>query len=232
MKNQSSVICKSCSSPIEGLDQDWLIEQKCNACYDEDYRNREIQIEKEKNLAERSRRRRHYMDICPKSFLKTKRKNLPGNQDTIIKILGWNRKNGLLIYGPTGTGKTRTCWLLIKELIIDRGFRCFYFRATDLARKIESSSYADGNHNHLIGGLIDAECLIIDDLFKQKMTERQTIDLFDIIDGRMQNGSPSIFTTNETGETLLSKNNPSLINPILRRLRDYCTKIRLNKKTK
>jgi len=99
-------------------------------------------------------------------------------------------KTGLLLFGPTGVGKTHLAcaaanWLLDREVF------CRYLRTVDIPREDTDAVRELANPD-------DTPWLVLDDLGAEKMTERALECLYLIIDGRLWHKAPTIVTTNYT----------------------------------
>ena len=128
----------------------------------------------------------------------------------------------MLLHGVTGTGKTRTAWLMF-----NKAWHHYYPRNSEyismrrLEQKIENG-FANNNHGNVLDGLINCAVLGLDDLGKERLTPRMETDLFAIIDERTANKRPTIITTNYNGNKLEERfNNTETGSAIVRRLKDY-----------
>ena len=108
-------------------------------------------------------------------------------------------KGNLLIHGTTRTGKSRTAWHICQRLHP-------FPKVTHLSmREIEfqlAEGYARGTWHRIVDLWCKEELLFIDDLGKEKTTERTGSILFQIIDERTANNLPTIITTNHNGSAL------------------------------
>ena len=128
----------------------------------------------------------------------------------------------ILLHGVTGTGKTRTAWMMFNKAWLH-----YYPRHSEfismrrLEQKIENG-FANNNHGDVLDALINCAVLGIDDLGKERLTPRMETDLFAIIDERTANKRPTIITTNYNGTKLEERfNNNETGVAIIRRLKDY-----------
>lgn len=177
---------------------------------------------------ESSRRQASLAELRPLAFGQTDPARLPCGQKKIDKVLAWNPRcdKGLLLYGPTGGGKTRLVWMLLSRLILEEGWRPLYYTADHLARDLASSYRRAHGHEVLMASLFRRVVLVIDDLGKEKPTARVEEDTFAIIRERTDNLRPLIVTTNFVGDGLVARySDPTVGKPLVRRLREFCDTI-------
>jgi len=131
---------------------------------------------------------------------------------------------GLLLYGPTGCGKSRVAWEIARrEVLSGRTFKCV--NAFELSRYPSLLMMNGGEADSFARELASLDLLMLDDVFKAKPTERVEELLFAVIDERGQWERPCIITLNDTGETLSSRLSPDRGPALIRRLREYCQAI-------
>ncbi len=82
-------------------------------------------------------------------------------------------KTGLLILGPTGTGKTHLAIGAIKELILDKGICCIFYDYSDLLKQIQNSYNASVQTTELdiLQPVFESEVLVLDDFGASRPTE-------------------------------------------------------------
>ena len=100
---------------------------------------------------------------------------------------------GLILYGPTGLGKTRTAWQIVRRAITEHQRSVIFLKDTEFGRQIERSYDTTYGHDKLLRRLSTVDLLIIDDMGKAKMTERLEADLFMILDARTDH-NPTVIT--------------------------------------
>lgn len=106
----------------------------------------------------------------------------------------WRSKNsmGLLLFGNYGTGKTHLAYSILKEL--DRqGLPGYYITIPNLFYRISDrvNRIAD-----VLGKLCMVSCLVLDEIGVQSGDADEKKCLYQIIDGRIKNGRPTILVTN------------------------------------
>ena len=136
---------------------------------------------------------------------------------------GWK---GQLIQGATGLGKTRGVWSALRHahytgrsvLAVDG------VRFASLAAKAAGDPEEEAKWQKM---MISPDILFIDDLGK-RFTASSGPMLFGAIDGRISHRKPLIITTNlDPGQLKGIISDPTLAEPLVRRLREFCEVIRL-----
>jgi DNA replication protein DnaC len=165
--------------------------------------------------------------FCPPIYLETDLSLLPKEQ--LKAATEWKPKGGkgLLLHGTTGKGKTRVAWEVLR-LAYFKTPRDWYLREKIVA--LTAAQFSRQSSDHAAGGkseqwanrLCGAPWLMIDDLGKGRLTERNESDLFDILDQRFAYKRPVIITTNTVGDELQKRLDPDRGAPLIRRLREFC----------
>lgn len=164
---------------------------------------------------------REWAKKCPAHFQETQIDKLPC-QEEVRRALDWKYGNiGLLLHGPTGTGKSRTAWLVLRNMHTKR--RQFMvlnsLAGLDYASRYSQSAEVVGRW---VNELIETDVLFMDDVFKNKFTDSFEGVVFSIVDRRTENGKPIILTANDTGDTLSGRMTEDRGEPLVRRLREFC----------
>lgn len=108
----------------------------------------------------------------------------------------WRKKNstGLLLFGNYGTGKSHLAYSILKEL--DRqGLPGFYITIPDLFDRLSDRTNQVDNAA-VLAKLCMVSCLVLDEIGVQSGSEYEKKRLYQIIDGRIKNGRPTILLTN------------------------------------
>jgi len=171
-----------------------------------------------------------YRKICPSAFRETEQTLIP-DQNALNKVLKWEfGARGLLIFGDTGLGKTRSVWLLIRRLM-SGGLDVEAMTASRFSREISTSWDVSGGFARLINRLVDVPLLFIDDLGKEAMTTRVEAELFAVVNERTAGGLPIIITTNYGSKSLIGNFSSSeTAMPLIRRLKEFTTGIHFKNK--
>lgn len=149
-----------------------------------------------------------WQKICPPDF-RAAWDPRKGNAGLLKRVLAYDPKlgRGLLILGPSGAGKTRCAWALVKQ-IMDGGMPVTFMASIDLP---------DENQREMI----HAPCLVIDDLGNDKMQGNRETIVLKILRSRMDWKKPTIITTQFNGERLMERfSDGHTAQAIVRRLRE------------
>lgn len=101
---------------------------------------------------------------------------------------------GLILQGNYGTGKTLLAYSILKRLQAD-GMTGFYVTVPNLFNAF-SDRQNQLNVSLALAKLTMVTCLILDEIGVQSGSEYEKKRLFEIIDGRIKNGRPTILITN------------------------------------
>lgn len=104
---------------------------------------------------------------------------------------------GLVILGPPGNGKSHLAAACVNA-VISQGYPAIFQPVTRLMYRL-NASYRDDSRNSeadIIGGLIEADLVVLDDVGAEKWTEKVEERLYSIIDGRYWGKKPTIITGN------------------------------------
>lgn len=104
------------------------------------------------------------------------------------------RRNGLLIAGGYGSGKTHLAAAVSKALT-DRGIAVLFGTSVEHFERIREDFDNTGINRHL-AKMKSIPVLVIDDLGKEKKTDWTKQTLFDVVNYRYEHQLPTIFTTN------------------------------------
>lgn len=112
---------------------------------------------------------------------------------------------GLYFYsGVKGSGKTRLASSIANALVKMYGVDIAFIKAPDLMNQVRKTFKGDSETTEaeIVATFRKVEVLIVDDLALKESTEFEERILYDIVDYRMENNMPTIFTSNVTALNL------------------------------
>jgi DNA replication protein DnaC len=106
-------------------------------------------------------------------------------------------KNGLLLIGPVGSGKTHIAVAILRE-VIERGFTGRYWNIVDLLDELRASydPSSPASAWEILEEIEGADLLVLDDLGAEAPTGWVHDRLYQIINRRYEDNRPTIVTTN------------------------------------
>lgn len=114
-----------------------------------------------------------------------------------------SRKNSILLCGQVGGGKTHLSVALALNLL-KKNIKVVYMPYRDVITRIKQNMMDDEYYRKTIAKYQTCEVLLIDDLFKGKITESDLNIMFEILNYRYLNHLPLIISTEFVVENLLS----------------------------
>lgn len=223
--------CKHCSDPFEGPEEIKfgkisIKPNYCPKCIDA-LTALELETTKAKKAAmkdtKRKEREQEWTRICPPLYLDSDMQRLPTKPTA--KVLCWKlNSKGLIVHGPTGRGKTRACFLLLRRLFLTDMVTVEIFHANRFAHEC-AVNFGNQCGEDWIKRLSKVPVLFLDDVGKFKLTERVESELFGLVELRAANLKPIIATTNFVGDTLQQKLTEDRGGPLVRRLKEFCDSV-------
>lgn len=121
--------------------------------------------------------------------------------------LKWVPKGkGLVVHGTTRKGKTRTAWYMADRLFNanPKANRYLFLTMFELETRLVAS-WGTSTWDRTMQHMVNIPLLFLDDLGKERMTERMASCLFALVDQRTMHKRPTVITTNLTGDTLMDR---------------------------
>jgi len=138
---------------------------------------------------------------------------------------------GLGFVGKPGECKTRAMFILLRRLIMDDGVYCKAVStpkfATLCANQFSDNFQAKEDAEKKMKSFQSCDVLFIDDLGKNKMTERAEVELYDLLETRTGKMIPTLWTANAASGELLAMFSKDRGEAILRRLAEFSKVISL-----
>lgn len=163
------------------------------------------------------------LESFPEVIRETDRERM--SPSLLAVVDAWNpaSRQSLIIFGGTRTGKTRAAYLVAEKFAKATG-RSPVFHSMRTFSAALMKGFRDKRHDEQLDSLCRAPLLVLDDLGKEKLTDRMASDLFALIDDRTANRRPTVLTTNLDGNALearLSHSDPELASALVARLREF-----------
>ncbi len=220
--------CTDCGKEFEGEDVEVFgrviySETRCEICQKQAQEAAE-EAEREKVAASLSKARGEaYNAICPPLYRDTDPQRL---YPAFLKAAAaWQfGPKGLGLVGIAGKGKTRAAYLLCQRMI-EEGFSVHAVTATGLAKACVDQFSDDKEIKSAaekeISKAYKARVWFLDDLGKQRMTERGEMELYAVLEHRTSQLLPTIWTANAKSTTLQAMFSPDRGEAIMRRIIEF-----------
>lgn len=170
----------------------------------------------------REERKRRWEQLCPPSYRSTCVEQLP-NMNKFYEVQKWTYgPKGLILVGPTRSGKTRSAWKLLERLHSEqRGILAL--NPMDLKLRV-ASAWKDLETVHdWVERLRKVDIVFLDDLDTVKFTEAVEETIYDLFEHRLAHQNPVIVTLNRSGIQLAERMNSNGRGvKIVERMRESC----------
>ena len=129
--------------------------------------------------------------ICPPLYRFSDRDRSPCGLDKLQQALAWQYgERGLLLHGPTGNGKTRVAWLLLRRLHF-AGHGIIAFDAVSYSHPVARHFGPNGDGYGWARKIYTAPIVFLDDVGKCRLTERGEAELFGLVEHAPPTANPS-----------------------------------------
>lgn len=147
---------------------------------------------------------RQIRQTLPERFHTAKVSELPLSR--MQPIMAWLNEpgDGLLLYGPTGTGKT---WAAagITRMLIEADRRVLWRSAAEFFRALRGSYECNRSEGAILKKYATAPFLILDDLGAGSSSDFERRTVMELVDRRMNRLLPTVVTTNWTLEQIAER---------------------------
>ena len=218
---EKTIECQRCSTsfdyaPVMWGNRETFVPKWCEACAEVLVAEEEVRLRR----MEQEARRKAFLRNVPPLYRETDIARLP----PVLAQLAtdWNLSPmGIGLIGTSGSGKTRTA-VLIAARMSDEGHSVFYVTATDYAAAA-AGQWADdarerGSNTETLRQARKAKLLVMDDVGKNKMTDRAEATLYELLEERTSHMLPTIWTSNARAKELHAMFSPDRADAMLRRL--------------
>ncbi|NLY43448.1 MAG: ATP-binding protein [Clostridiaceae bacterium] len=138
-------------------------------------------------------------------------------QECILFVKNFDKSDqNLLLYGPTGLGKTFLSSCIAKDLL-DRGKTVFYQTAYKIFAMLEDYKFRHDNNTdkQQVDMLFEVDLLIIDDLGSEFVSTYTSSALFNIVNTRLMDKKKTIINTNLNIQELVNLYSDRVVSRIL-----------------
>lgn len=213
--------CQACHQPFQCEEHRFTkFIRHCPKCGDE----LELKSKEDEKRQAQEKRFRAFQKLCPPAFRAIDKNRLP-MPEKLDSVMKWvHGPTGLLLHGGTGLGKSRCAWALMEREYMDGKSIA---SADALAGLEYASLYAESASvvYEWVEDMINADVLLLDDVFKVRLTDSFEGVIFAVIDRRVQWLRPTIITCNDSGRTLAERMSDDRGEPMVRRMKENCTSI-------
>lgn len=138
-------------------------------------------------------------------------------------VLAWQYgRQGLLLAGPTGVGKSRVMWMLLRRLLDREHLSVVWVNAVRFRSSLQTAA-RDGATDDFVRPLVRADALYWDDFGQTHLTGAASEMLLHLIEQRTSTGKPILATTQYSAEHLEYQfERPEMGLAIRRRLNEFC----------
>ncbi len=173
--------------------------------------------------AARAERVALWSQICPPLYQRTDTAHPRFPREHFQRVMAWRfGPRGLLLLGDTREGKTRCLYKVLERLFVDERRDVQVWGPGALEDEL-LSAFTTNRYHALRARAVTVPVLALDDLGKDKLTDRYESFIFGIIDERIAWERPTLITSNLTGAALAERFSDAVkARPFVERLREFC----------
>lgn len=159
--------------------------------------------------------------ICPPLYQNTDPALLSAYSRSILTLPYPKNGQGALFMGKTRTGKTRTAWLLAQKWFTTAYRSLMWYNGGSFARAV-ADNYGRGTATEWHEDLKKTDIVLLDDIFKTRLTDAVQDALFSVVEDRMAYRLPTILTLNSDAHGLSGVISDDFFAPLVGRLNECC----------
>jgi DNA replication protein DnaC len=199
----------------------WPWEMLCKECVKIDVERRAT----EERERERESHEHEWASSIPWLYRDTDKAKLLPKLVEMVDRFDFQNAKGLYLSGSFGIGKTRGLTLILRNCF-DDGKTVMFLNAVDLGRLFYERSQGDkatrDKADHAISRARAVNVLMIDDLGKERATERFETEMYSLLEGRCSKGKPLLVSSNYRITELAARFSEDQGGAIIRRLTEFC----------
>jgi len=222
--------CELCQAEYtETIAEDLLkysIQQLCDACSDSEKEREEWEARESHRNAVLSARKESWQELCPPIYQDTNLGHSGLSKSCLAALAEWDwrRGYGIGLAGASGKGKTRLAFYKLEQIHME-GVKVFALSSKRLERQVQNQFSDDAGEKRLARDILakcrSVEVLFIDDIGKEKYTERVASEFYDLIEYRTSYCLPIIWTSNASLGQLAQSMGENHSGPTLRRIQQF-----------
>jgi DNA replication protein DnaC len=228
MQTMTTRDCADCATGFTPHDVEFggrtiFTQTRCEACQERACKASEDAERVRVAEAKKKAREDAFLAICPPLYRDTDPERIHARFREAAFTWTWNPV-GVGFVGMAGKGKTRAAYLLMNRMV-QAGHRCAAMTSTTFG-KICVDQFADDKARKAqaekdLRACYTASVWFLDDLGKQRMTERGEMELYAVLEHRTANMLPTIWTANAKSDVLCKMFSEDRGVPIMRRLIEF-----------
>jgi DNA replication protein DnaC len=198
----------------------------CNECSAKQQERIRSEEEKERQAQKQLR----WNEAIPPLYRESAPNQLNPMALKVVERFHFQENKGLYLYGNFGTGKTRAACMILRKWH-DQDESVLVMQSTDFAQycaaqfPIGSESARDARKK--LDRCKSVGIFLLDDLGKERFTDRVETELFNVIESRLSNARSFLITSNYSIKSLGQRMSSDQGGAIIRRIVEFCHVVEL-----